>query len=154
MKSSSNWRFFLVFLDSDYNFFMVFSKKSLARFLRYSSIGVSTFAIDLLLLFIFTDILSIHYIISAGLAFLLAVSMNYSLSRRFVFVGSERSLRSGYILFMIITGVGLVFVMTLMYIFVDIFNYNYLVSRVVIAGIVGMWNYLMNLYFNFRVAGK
>ncbi len=97
--------FLLVFWEYDYNFSMFFSRKSLARFSKYSSIGVSTFAGDLLLLFIFTDIFGIHYIISAGLAFLLAVSMNYSLSRRFVFVGSDRSEKSGYILFMIITGI-------------------------------------------------
>ena len=133
---------------------MLFSRKSLVRFSTYSSIGVSTFVGDLLLLFIFTDIFGIHYIISAGVAFLLAVSINYSLSRRFVFVGSDRSAKSGYILFMMITGIGLIFVMALMYIFVDILGFDYIFSRVIIAGVVGMWNYLMNLYFNFRVAGK
>ncbi|MBP7806835.1 GtrA family protein [Candidatus Gracilibacteria bacterium] len=133
---------------------MLFSRKSLVRFSKYSSIGVSTFVGDLLLLFIFTDIFGIHYIISAGVAFLLAVSINYSLSRRLVFVGSDRSAKSGYILFMMITGIGLIFVMALMYIFVDIFGFDYIFSRVIIAGVVGMWNYLMNLYFNFRVAGK
>jgi putative flippase GtrA len=44
--------------------------------------------------------------------------------------------------------------MALMYVFVDMLGFDYIFSRVIIAGVVGMWNYLMNLYFNFRVAGK
>lgn len=44
--------------------------------------------------------------------------------------------------------------MGLMYVFVDVMQFNYIVSRVGVAAVVGIWNYLMNLYFNFRVAGK
>lgn len=73
---------------------MSISRKSFTRFCKYSAIGISTFVLDLALLVLFTDIFDIHYVISAGLAFLLAVSMNYSLSRRYVFVGSERSMKS------------------------------------------------------------
>jgi putative flippase GtrA len=131
-----------------------FRKKSLQRFFKYSVIWGSTFLIDLALLVIFTDFLGIYYIFSAGLAFLIAVSLNYFLSRHFVFIASKRSIKVWYLFFMIITSVGLGFVMSLMYIFVDVMQFNYILSRVGIAAVVGVWNYLMNLYFNFRVAGK
>jgi hypothetical protein len=37
---------------------------------------------------------------------------------------------------------------------VDLLGLHYLVSRILIAGVVGVWNYLLNLYVNFKVAGK
>ncbi|MDQ5955194.1 MAG: hypothetical protein QG621_197, partial [Patescibacteria group bacterium] len=53
-----------------------------------------------------------------------------------------------------IAGVGALMVMSLMFLFVAIFGWPYLISRVLIASVVGVWNYLMNLFFNFNVAGK
>ncbi|MEK7509416.1 MAG: GtrA family protein [Patescibacteria group bacterium] len=124
------------------------------RFFQYTSIGISTFALDLALLFLFTDYLGIYYVLSAGIAFVVAVSFNYALSRRFVFTGTLRSVHGGYVIFLLIAGVGLVLVMGLMYVCVDVLGFNYILSRIFIAGVVGFWTYFMNLYMNFRVAGK
>lgn len=127
---------------------------TIARFLKYFAVGLSTFLLDLLLLYVLTDLFFINYILSAGGAFLVAVSINYTLSRRFVFAQTTRPLSAGYYWFISIAGIGLVAVMSLMFLFVSIFNWHYLISRIFIAGIVGMWNYLMNLFFTFNVAGK
>lgn len=124
------------------------------RFLKYIVVGFSTFLFDLLLLYILTDILFVNYVLSAGVAFLIAVSINYYLSRTFVFNRTTREFVGGYYWFIAIAGIGMLAVMGLMFLFVAIFGWYYLVSRVVIAGIVGLWNYVMNLFFNFKVVGK
>lgn len=128
--------------------------KTVLRFLKYFFVGFTTFSFDLFLLYVFTDILLFNYLFAAGLAYLIAVSINYYLSRRFVFPQTVRELDKGYYSFITISGVGLLFVIGLMYFAVEVLNLNHLVSRVIVAGIVGMWNYLMNLFFNFKVAGK
>lgn len=127
---------------------------TIKRFFKYSSIGVSTFAFDLLLLYIFTDVAKINYIVAAGAAFVVAVSLNYFLSRKYVFKGSARAVRSGYVNFLSIALVGLLLVIGGMYVLVSVFGFNYLVSRIGIAGLTGFWNYLINLFINFDVAGK
>ncbi len=132
----------------------MFLPLSLQRFFKYSLIGGGTFAFDLLLLYIFTDLLGMNYVLAAGLGFLIAVSINYYVSRRLVFTGTERNLRTGYIYFLLIAGTGLFFVMSAMFVLVDVLNFHYLFSRVCIAGVTGFWNYLTNLYFNFKMAGK
>jgi putative flippase GtrA len=124
------------------------------RFLKYSFIGGSTFAFDLLLLFIFTDFLHFNYVLAAGVAFLIAVSINYYFSRTLVFKGTKRDMRAGYLYFLLIAGTGLFFVMSAMFVLVDVLNLHYLLSRVCIAGVTGVWNYLTNLFFNFKMAGK
>lgn len=126
----------------------------LVRFFKYSSVGVSTFALDLAMLYLLTDFLGVHYLASAAIAFICAVTLNYSISRQYVFIGTKRDLRSGYVFFLIIAGIGLCAVIGLMYLSVDVFGMNYVISRVLIAGFVGIWTYLMNLYVNFRVVGE
>ncbi len=126
----------------------------LIRFFKYTSVGVSTFLFDLGLLYILTDTLHIYYVLSAALAFIIAVSCNYFISRKLVFKGTLRSAHAGYLIFLLIAGVGLATVTGLMYVFVTLLGMNYLLSRVLIAAVVGIWNYLMNLYVNFKVAGK
>lgn len=127
--------------------------KTFIRFFKYLKIGVSTFFLDLLLLYVFTDLFVINYLISTGVAFIIAISINYYFSRKFVFTKTLRKVDHGYYTFLLISGTGLFFVLILMAFFVEILSFDYLLSRVLVAGFVGMWNYLMNLYVNFKVAG-
>lgn len=127
---------------------------AVTRFGKSFGVGIVTFAFDLALLSIFIDVLHIHYILSAGVAFLIATSTNYFISRRYVFVGSARPVGIGYALFLVIGMVGLVLVASFMYVCVDVLGLHYLVSRFLVATVVGWWNYFMNLYVNFNVAGK
>lgn len=124
------------------------------RFIKYSSVGLSTFLFDLLLLYIFTDILLINSIVAAGLAFLIAVSVNYWLSRKYVFPGTLRGVKEGFGNFILIVLVGLAVVMGGMYVLVSALHFNYLSARIFTAALTGLWNYLMNLYVNFKVVGK
>lgn len=126
----------------------------ITRFCKYSSVGVSTFLFDLVLLYALVEFFQVQYLIATGAAFIIAITINYSLSRCFVFSETVRPIRSGYIIFLLIAGMGLVWVTGLMYLFVGVFGAPLLISRVIVAGIVGMWNYLMNLYLNFKVAGS
>ena len=121
------------------------------RFLKYVGVGTSTFGFDLALLFLFSEFLHWNYVLAAGVAFVIAVSVNYVLSRRYVFAGTLRSVHAGYAIFLLIAGVGLGLVTSLMYVCVYALGMNPFLSRVLIAGVVGLWNYVMNLYVNFRV---
>jgi len=129
-------------------------KRAIKRFLKYSSVGVSTFILDLLLLSLFVEQLQWWYLIATIVAFLLAVSLNYFISRAYVFKGTSRSVHDGYTRFVSMAILGIILVAWGMKICVDLLEWNYLISRILIAAIVGMWNYLFNLFINFKVAGK
>jgi putative flippase GtrA len=134
------------------NYIMVYMP-ALSRFIHYGTVGVTTFALDLAMLFLLTDGVGIHYLLSACIAFVLAVSINYCLSRRHVFSQTSRPFASGYAYFFGIALVGLGAIVGLMYVAVDVLGFHYLASRIAVAGAVGIWTYFMNLYLNFRVAG-
>jgi putative flippase GtrA len=124
------------------------------RFVRYSLVGGGTFLFDLLLLFIFTDYLGINYVVAAGVAFLIAVSLNYIISRTIVFRGTQRTYAVGYVNFLLMAGVGITFVTGGMYVMVQFFAVPYVLARIAVAGMTGVFNYLFNLYVNFKVVGK
>lgn len=124
------------------------------RFFKYSFVGVSTFLLDLFLLFLFTDFFDIHYLVSVAIAFSISVTVQYFISRHYVFKGTLRSVHEGYIIFLLIMGGGLALITFLMYVLVDVFLWHYLAARVITASFTGIINYLMNLYVNFRVSGR
>ncbi|MEI6787163.1 MAG: GtrA family protein [bacterium] len=127
---------------------------SLKRVLKFGVVGGLTFALDLILLFVFIDWLEWNYILATGIAFAIAVSVNYYGDRRWVFKGTLRSIRAGYVIFMVIGCVGAAIAMVGMSVLVGVFHIHYVASRIAIASLVGLWNYFMNLYVNFQVAGK
>lgn len=129
-------------------------KRALKRFGKYTIGGLSTFFFDMALLFYLTDFVGMNYIVAAALAFLIAVAINYWFSRVYVFHGTLRSVHAGYLGFNLIAGSGFLAVIILLPFLVEILGWHYLLARTVIAGVVGLWNYFINLYVNFKVAGK
>ncbi|WP_419779331.1 GtrA family protein [Maridesulfovibrio sp.] len=128
--------------------------RGISRFLRYTCVGGGTFLFDLGVLYLFTDGFGWSPVFAAGLAFFIAVSINYYISRHLVFKGTTREFKQGYLGFLLIAGTGLVIVTGGMYIMVDILKWQYMISRILVSLATGMWNYLLNLYVNFKVAGK
>lgn len=123
------------------------------RFLKYALVGGSTFAFDLVLIWIMTELFGVPYQISTALGFLIAVSINYLLSRTFVFKGTERRIHHGYVYFILFAGGGALLITGAVTFLVAFFALHYLVARVLVACVVGFANYLFNLHVNFRVAG-
>ncbi len=128
--------------------------RAIKRFLKYVLVGGSTFLFDLLLLSIFIDIFRWNPVFATASGFIIAVSCNYLLSRRFVFKGTLRSIHAGYGGFMLIAGSGLLIITSGMYLLVTVLGWHYLLARILVSLPTGIWNYLLNLFVNFRVAGK
>jgi len=128
--------------------------QSITRFLKYTIVGTSTFAVDLLLLFVLIDGFNMNYLVGAGVSFVFAITINYFLSRRFVFKGTQRGVRSGYLNFVAIALAGLLIVIGGMYLLVTVLGVGYVISRFIVAGLTGFWNYLLNLFVTFNVVGQ
>ena len=132
----------------------ILRSRGLRRFLRYALVGGSTFAFDLALIWMMTELFGVPYWLSTWLGFVIAVSLNYFISRRFVFRGTGRRIDHGYAFFILFALGGAAFIAGAVTLLVTLFGLHYLVARIGIAAIVGIGNYLFNLHFNFRVAGQ
>jgi putative flippase GtrA len=129
----------------------IFLKKHTKKLAQYSSTGVPAFLIDLGLLYLLTDLLRVQYLISAGIAFIIATSVNYLLARRIAFAETIRSIGKGYAYFLTVAFLGSATVLILMYILVGQMGLPILLSRLAIAAVVGFISYLMHYYLTFRV---
>lgn len=129
-------------------------RKGLARFLKYTLVGGSTFSFDLFILWGMTELFHIPYYVSTPFAFLIAVSINYFIARRFVFKGTERAVHHGYLYFVGVAGGGAFLVTAAVAFLVQFFGLYYLVARILVACVMGTLNYLFNLHINFKVAGR
>lgn len=121
-----------------------------AQFLRYMVTSCSSFALDLGFLWMFTEVLHIYYLTSVALAFSIGVSFNYVTSRAYAFRGSTRGLVDGYFRFLVIALTGMAFILLAMHTLVETLHVEYLFARVIVGTFVGMWNYTMNAFWNFR----
>jgi putative flippase GtrA len=132
---------------------MIHLPPAIRRFVKYSTVGVATLSFDLLLLTALTQLVHVPYTISTPLAFLVAVTVNYLISRAIVFGGTQQPLYRGYAYFLCIALVGAGAITLSVYLLVTYLGLYYLVARVAVAGVVGVGNYLSNLHLNFKVAG-
>ena len=128
-------------------------KLALYRFARNTVVGVSTFLFDLLLLYLAVSVAGISYVIATPVAYLIGSSIGYVLSRRYVFKGSERKHHSGYVYFVGVGLGGAALTTSLVAALVSMFTMNYLVARTLVAGVMGIANYLFNLHINFNPCG-
>ena len=128
-------------------------RQEVQRFVQYSALGAGTLLIDMALLFVLAGAFGVNYLLAAAAAFFVAVSINYLLSRRFVFKGTSRAPSTGYLYFLLIAAFGMLLVTVGMYVLVEKWGLYYMISRVLISAVTGIWNYGMNLVFNFRVGG-
>lgn len=119
---------------------------------RYTLVGGVAFVVDFGLLFVLTEYMDCHYLISATLSFLMGLLVNYLISTRWVFRESKISNRKlEFILFGLIGLIGLGLNNLFIYLLTDLMGVYYMVSKLVTAVLVYLWNFLGRRYFLFNI---
>lgn len=129
-------------------------KRALRRFTRYSIIGGSTFALDLLGLYVLHTLFGLSPSLAAGISFLVFISLNYALSYVYVFPRGRRGPATTYTLFITAAIAGSFLTGHGVHVAHNVLGLSLYASRILVAPFVGMLNYLFNLYVNFRAAGR
>lgn len=124
------------------------------RFFRYTIVGVSTFLVDLAILWALIDLFEVNLFLAAAIGFLLGVSLNYFVSRTWVYQGTNRGFTRGYVYFLVLAFLGVGMTVLLMWLLTAFTNFHYITVRVIVASFVGIGTYLLNLHLNFKVVGE
>jgi putative flippase GtrA len=118
------------------------SDKTLVQLLRYSFVGGIAYGVDFGSLFFLTEMIKIHYLISAAIAFTLGLLTNYILSIFWVF--SKKAFvnkKIEFLLFSVIGLIGLGFNEVIIWFFTEGAHFHYLISKVISTGVVFFWNF-------------
>jgi putative flippase GtrA len=127
------------------------TERTVIQLIRYVFVGGAAFIVDFGSLFILTDFFGIYYLVSAAIAFILGLIVNYSLSISWVF--NNRTLDNSTLEFGVFSLIGIVG-LGLNEIFIWFFTakigFYYLISKVISAIIVLLWNFFARKYVLFR----
>ena len=123
-------------------------KKLIAQFMKFGVVGVIAFFIDYGLLAFCTEILGINYLISATIGFTVSVIFNYLASMRYVFTHKEdMSRRREFVIFVILSIIGLIINNALMWAGVEVLHVHYLIVKIFATAVVMVWNFVTRKIF-------
>jgi len=118
---------------------------------RYTFVGGVAFLADFGLLAGLTELAGMNYLISAAIAFIVGLTVNYLLSVRWVFASRTLESRTAeFTVFALIGIVGLGLNELFLWLLTDFVGWHYLVSKLVTTAIVFFWNFLARRLVLFR----
>jgi len=132
------------------------TNKLFLQLFRYGFVGGIAFVVDYGTLYIFTEYAGFHYLISAAIAFVLGLVVNYLLSISWVFNQSKakQNRLSEFLFFAIIGVVGLGLNEIIIYIGADIINLHYMLSKLISTAIVFFFNFFARKFLVFDKVHK
>lgn len=123
---------------------MAYMKESLLKQIRrFLVVGGTAFLIDFGTLWLLTEAAGINYLLSNVISFTISVVYNYLLSTLWVFGCSKTKSKSfEAIVFIVLSIIGLGINQLLMYVAVELFYLNYLLSKIGATGVVMVFNFI------------
>ena len=121
--------------------------KLIKQILKFGVVGGIAFVIDYALLYVLTEFIGIHYLISSIISFSVSVIFNYILSVKWVFDVKKKQGTKEFIIFIILSVIGLGINSLIMYLMVDIFKIYYMISKLVSTFIVMVYNFITRKIF-------
>ena len=123
-------------------------KKLFAQLMKFGVVGFIAFLIDYGLLAFCTEILHINYLVSATIGFTVSVVFNYFASMRYVFTHKEEmSRRREFIIFVVLSIVGLVINNVILWAGVELLHVHYLIVKIFATAVVMVWNFVTRKIF-------
>lgn len=113
------------------------------QFARYIFVGGFATIVDWGVMYLMTDALHVHYLLSSAFAFLAGLLTNFLLSKLLVFKasGTRFSVSIEFIGYGFIGLMGLAFTELILYLLTSVLGVHYMLSKVAATFIVLFWNY-------------
>lgn len=135
----------------------IFSKQFIKQFISYFCVGGIAAIVEWIMFFIFSSVCQIPYMIATVLAFILSTTTNWFLGRAMTFKDSKKykgNARKEIFLIFLVSAVGLVFNLILMYFFVTVIGFDsdlqMTFSKIMATGIVFIWNFLIRKFVVYK----
>ena len=122
--------------------------KLVNKIIKFSIVGGIATIIDFAFLYIFKEFLNIDVIIANTLSFIISVTYNYIASVTWVFdVNKDKNKKIQFILFVLLSIIGLIINNTILFILTDKLNIYYLISKIIATIFVMTFNFITRKRF-------
>ena len=123
-------------------------KDLIKQLFRFGIVGIIAFLIDFFVLYIFTSLFQVYYLLSSVISFTISTVFNYYASVKWVFdVDEHKSKQKNFITFIIFSLIGLALNQLIMWVGVDIFCVYYLIVKIISTAIVMVFNFVTRKIF-------
>jgi putative flippase GtrA len=129
-------------------YFVIDRYKTIIKFFISGGTAAAT---DIILLFLFTDIFNIHYLISAGMAFIIAFFVSFFLQKFWSFRDDTTDKIYKQMSQYFAVGLTNLLINTMgMYFLVEIIKINYILAQIVMGGLIACISFILYRYIIFR----
>lgn len=123
-------------------------EKLVRQFMKFGVVGLIAFVIDYGLMVALTELAGINYLVSATISFTVSVVFNYVASMRYVFTHKEGlSRRREFIIFVVLSVIGLGLNDLLMWIGTTLWDISYLIVKIGATALVTVYNFITRKIF-------
>ena len=125
-----------------YSLFLEETDSWFIQLFRYCFVGGLAFLVDYGLLVFLTEVVGLHYLVSATISFIAGLVVNYFLSTSWIFRKSKLENKwAEFLIFAFIGIIGLGLNNLLLYCFTDKIHIHYMISKLLTTAIVMIWNF-------------
>lgn len=122
--------------------------KLIAQFTKFGFVGALCFLIDYGIMVLLTEFFGVPYLLSCAIAFSVSVIVNYYLSMKYVFASrDDLSKQKEFVIFVVLSVIGLLLTELFMWLMVDKMSIHYMISKIVVTGIVMVFNFVTRKIF-------
>lgn len=117
-------------------------KKLLSQLIKFGLVGFMCFFIDYGIMVFLTEVAGVHYLLSSGISFTVSVIVNYVLSLTYVFETEKGNKVKEFIIFVVLSVIGLGINQLLMWFCVDVLEIFYMISKIGATAVVMVYNFI------------
>ena len=123
-------------------------EKLFIQIFKFGIVGGTAFVIDFVFLYIFREFCHFPVLISNTLSFCISVIYNYIASVKWVFdVNKEKNAKMQFVVFIILSVIGLLINDLIMWVSVDFLSIYYLLAKIIATIIVMIFNFVTRKMF-------
>jgi putative flippase GtrA len=127
-----------------------FSRRVGRMLVRNTVVSTGAFALGLAVLWLLVQRFDVPEVPAAAVSFLVANTLHYVLGRAWIFRGTKRGVRSGYVIFLVNAAIGLAITVSTFAALLQFTDIHYLVARVIVSVFAGLAIFALNASLNFR----
>ena len=117
---------------------------------KFGVVGAIGVCIDFFVTWLFKEKFKLNKYIANGIGFCAAVINNFLLNRYWTFTVDNQSMGEQFLKFALIALLGLAINTFLLYMLGKYLKFNFYVLKLIVIGIVFLWNFFMNSIYTFQ----
>jgi len=133
---------------------LVFKKSIIREFFSYFGVAIIAFLVNYLCLYILSDVLEINYIISNIISFVFGLTINYILSKRYVFKNDNINKKAEFLIYTFIGVIGLLIDTCVLWFFTEKIHIYHMISKIISTGITFIWNFVARKIFYYFISKR